>query len=626
MGADGGIEFLIDINAKLDAATQASSALDRVTASANKSDEALYKAERAAAAAQARFARMNRVEALPFAPVFGPHEATQEDHLRVLQKRLRELQMPGKMDELQKQIHALESPEAPKQVGLLGKAFADVESSAAGFIAGMGVMAVGGMIFRGIEGVIEKVHELGSEMLTTAGEAQRTERAMTTLMGAEVAPDILDWIDQMARTTEFTDGPLKNLAIDLARAGFAGEDLSRAMSAVTDMAAMSTDKVSGAANAVEMLSRVRLKGGVNDRELLRLGISPDAFYKRLAGEIGIGAKEVEKKLQEGKIEAETVIEALYSSIAEKTGKPLGGAGLSMTTTFLSQLEKAKDIVPNLFEGLSQSGGLDSITESLGRLTTALAPDSPNGKRIIDGLEHMLNAFADLLDKVDMDKFADTAVHLFEMLPPLIEAATKAMLMFVRAVEGLVDRGGIAGIFEGISGSSGLGTIAGLALDPARTLRNLGIDAVKGYAAGVDDGAPLAYDAMGNAIGASIDGAKDKAEIQSPSKVFMRIGEQTSEGYQKGITDSEPDIRDAVQSSFRLPPPGALQPDGYAPPAASGGGGWGGAGGIAADITVNIGPVHGDEAGAREVSAAAEVGVMQALQRSMERWQQQVGGG
>jgi hypothetical protein len=446
-------------------------------------------------------------------------------------------------------------------------------------------------------------------MLMTAGEAQRTERAIGLLFGQKEAPEVLEWIDQMARHTEFTDGPLKGLAINLRRAGFAGEDLSRAMSAVTDMAAMSENKLEGAGTAAELLSRIRLKGGVGDRDLLRLGIAPDAFYKRLGADLGMGAKKVEQQLQQGKIKAETVIEAVYTSIAEKTGKPLGGAGLAMTDTFLSQLEKAKDIIPNLFEGLSQSGGLDSITAAMGRLTTALAPDSPNGKKIIEGLERMLNAFADLINKVDIDALTNGIVKVFQILPPLVEFATKAIVGFTKAVAFMAE-------------NSLVGTAIRSASDVAGFF-GLGQQAASGFAKGIAAGASE----VATATSAMFQGAESElklaADIQSPSRVFMGLGTMTALGYTKGIENSEPDVREAVQRAFMPPAAAALQPDGYASP----GGGATVGGDMHAAITINFMGDHGGEAGAQpDVAAAAEAGTMQALHRMFERWQNQIGSG
>lgn len=592
--ADGGIEFLVAINAKYDQATQASKALDGVTAASQRTDKAVSGVEM-------EFQRLSK-------------------HLTTLRR-------PGQITEMRKEIAALENPEPAKQVGLLERAFAGAGAEAAGMIAGLGVFAVGGAIIGGISALVGKVHELGVEMLMTAGEAQRTERAIGLLMGVDVAPDILDWIDQLARTTEFTDGPLKEMAINLTRVGFKGQDLSRAMSAAVDVASMYTNKVEGVAVATEKLSRIRLKGGLGDRDLLGLGIAPDAFYKKLGQDLGMGSKEVEKKLQEGKIRVEDVIESVYAAIAAKTGKPLGGAGLAMTSTFLSQLEKAKDIIPNLFEGLSQSGGLDNITAALGRLVSNLAPDSPNGKRIIDGLEKMLNAFANLLGKVDMDKFSATAIKLFEALPPLIEASAKALLIFANVLERVISRGSLSGgigesvgraIGLGDKGASAFGTLTEWVKDPFGKLGSTVADSMtKGMASGINAGSPAVYDAMGNAVSTADQGLRDAAEIHSPSRRFARLGAMTAAGYEEGIRDSAPMIRDALQLSFVPPMTGPLLPDGYQSPAAPAGAPPSTGHSISASIEINIGTVTGDEKGARMVAEEGGASLRTAFQRLAE---------
>jgi hypothetical protein len=568
-----GIEFLIDIRSKLDEANKASQAMNGVTEAAGKTDKAINGTE-------AEFQR--------------------------LQKHLTALRRPGQIGQLRKEISALENPRPAQEVGILAKGLGALEGAALGLVAGLGV----GVVLNGIGAMVSKVKELGIELLMTAGEAQRTERAMTLLLGENEAPEILGWIDEMARVTEFTDGPLKGLAINLTRAGFKGEDLSRALSAVTDMAAMSENKMEGAGAAAEMLSRIRLKGGIGDRDLLRLGIAPDAFYAKLGADLGVGAKKVEEQLQQGKIKAETIIEAVYRSISEKTGKPLGGAGLSMTSTFLSQLEKAKDIIPNLFEGLSQSGGLDSITAALGRLTSALSPDAPGGKAIIDGLERMLNAFADLINKVDIKAFADGAVKFFEVLTPLVELATKAIVGFAKGLSFLAENSTAMQALKAVRGAAGF--------------FGIGQQVAEGFAQGIAAGSS----SVTTATSAMFQGAENElklaADIQSPSRVFMDLGTMTALGYTKGIANSEPDVREAVQRAFMPPAPAALQSDGYASP---GGNSTSVGGDMYADITVNIGGVSGgSDASAQGTAAAVETGIMQALQRSFERWQDQMGAG
>lgn len=640
--ADGGIEFLVDITAKTDAATAAASALDGVTEAAGRSGKALsgvdaefdrLQKQLSGLRKPARIDEMKREIAalqnpakfMPDVAHYGPHEATPADQVEMLQKRLRELRTPGQLKALRQEIHSLENPEPPKNVGFLAKMFGEAEAAAGGLVSGLGPLVVGGVAIAGVGMLAHKIGELGMELLKTAGEAQRTERAIALLMGEDVAPDILEWIDQMARSTEFTDGTLKSLAISLSRAGFKGEDLSRAMSAVSDMAAMSEDKLEGAGAAAEMLSRIRLKGGLGDRDLLRLGIAPDAFYKKLGKDLGMGAKEVEKQLLEGKIKAEDVIESVYAAIAAKTGKPLGGAGLTMTATFLSQLEKANDIVPNLFEGLSQSGGLDKITAALGRLTTALAPDSPAGRKIIEGLERMLNTFADMTTKIDMDKFADTTVRLFQALPPLITASVKALELFANVLERIVNRGwDISGgtteaVTKALGASDKTGTILGNAAELAAGgdlasggvmsgMYLLGSALMGGFANGITDSADFVYDAMGNVVGMADAAVRDKAEIHSPSRRFARLGAMTGAGFREGIADSAPDIRDAMQMAF-VAEPAAVAPDGYASP---------GGRSVSLDVTINIGSVTGDEEGARMVAEEAGFGVRQAFQSVLEQ--------
>jgi tape measure domain-containing protein len=352
------------------------------------------------------------------------------------------LEINAQLDEATKMIRELTKVQAAAL--RVGKGLVDTEKKVGGFNKSMRAAAasVGEFArntlahfaalasFEGLKRLGEGLFDLGREAFAAAGEAERTRKSFQLLMGTQVADDLLDYLDDLAKHTEFTDGALKQFAGELSQAGLSGMALKKGLAAVVDIAALTGNKVEGAANAVALLSKMSLKGEVSIRELLGAKIDPKAFFAQVAKDTGIGIKQVEKAIQDGKVSGEALRGALFETIEKRTGKGLGGAGFAMSATALAQAEKVKDIVPNLMEELEKSGGLRGITMAMSKLVTAFDPSSPAGARLVKSLTEMFDKIGTNLAKIDFDKLSRTLTDLFTKLPALIDATTKAGMAFL----------------------------------------------------------------------------------------------------------------------------------------------------------------------------------------------------
>lgn len=438
-------------------------------------------------------------------------------------------------------------------------------------------------VFDGLKAGVRMLFEFGAEALHAAGEAERLRLTFHNLLGEELGDEQLDYLDSVAKHTEFTDGQLKSFGIQLSRAGYAGEDFKRAIGGVIDMAAKSENALAGASSAVELLSRMNLKGGLSSRELVSAGISPVKLYARLAGELGIGVKAVEEQLQQGKIKASVLREAFYAELV-KPGKNLGDAGVAMANTFEAKLTKVKDIIPNLFEELERSQGLKGITAGLSHLVEVLDPSAPAGKKIIAGLEKLLNWFGKFVQEIDFDKLSDRVVTAMQVIEKAVEYGAVAfevlsgpvrwMWAFNEALVGIYDYMGdlFRQIFDVVAG------VATTIYDAAAGIGSALWDGLKG---GLIRGIGPVIDTIQSFGGQIIGSLKDVLGIQSPSKVFAKLGLQTAEGFQLGIDAGVPDVSNTVEQAFGAPP---------AAPAGGGASG-GGARSISIErIEVNVGDV------------------------------------
>jgi len=559
------------------------------------------------------------------------------------------MELSAKLDEAAKLVREMSKVEAEaakldKALRNAGKSttlLADITGKAGGSFKAVGGDMLGHLTalatFEGLKRLGEGFFDLGKEALQAAGEAERTRRSFEILLGDEPADQLLGFMDRLAEKTEFTDGALKGFAGALVKAGISGERLERAMAATIDLAAMTPDKMAGAANAVGLISKIQLKGGISERELVGAGISGEKFFKRVAEETGIGIKDVEKKIGEGKVKANVLIEALYSQIAEKTGKPLGGAGIAMSQTFLAQLEKTKDIVPNLFEELEKSGGFTEVTKGLNRLVTGLSPDSPAGGRIIRGLEGMIDHFGKLVSEIDFDAWSKRLVTAIEIFTVLVDVGAK--------VGG--ELGMLFGKFTAFGEALGesLYETTQLVGDFFNAAYEIGTAVWEGLQNGIVKGITFVVDAVEGMGTAVADKLKAVLGIHSPSSVFADFGMMTSRGFELGIERALPSVADTVAAAFGprmlLPAiggaaagremagpalagvaagPGA-QPvlagaflGAYEPPPARGGGPR-----IEASITINIGAPAGNEAAAREQADEVAFSVRRAIESLYEEW-------
>jgi hypothetical protein len=77
------------------------------------------------------------------------------------------------------------------------------------------------------------------------------------------------------------------------------------------------------------------------------------------------------------------------------------------------------------------------------------------------------------------------------------------------------------------------------------LAEIGSDMMRGLAAGITGAAGFLVDAIRNAINGAIKSAKSLLGIASPSKVFAGIGEDTGEGFERGVDRVAPDAQSAL---------------------------------------------------------------------------------
>jgi hypothetical protein len=547
-----------------------------------------------------------------------------------------QMELTAKLDEATKMLREMTKVEAEaakldsalRKAGKATSVLEDLTGKAGGSFKAVGSTMLEHLTalatFEGLKDLGEGFIELGKEALLAAGEAERTRRSYQLLLGDEPANELLGFLDRLAGKTEFTDGVLKQFAGSYIKAGISGEALNRAMAATIDLAAMTQNKMEGAAGAIGLISKIQLKGGISERELVGAGIGGQAFFKRVSEETGIGIKDVEKKIAEGKVKAGILIEALYSEIAAKTGKPLGGAGVAMSQTYLAQLEKTKDIIPNLFEELEATGGLEPLTKGLDRLVQGLSPDSVAGGKIVHGLSVMLDGFGKLVAGIDFEAWSNRAVSAMEIISGIAWFTAGALGDLGKVFDGLTRLGESLGetLYE----------TTALVEDFFKGAMKLGEAVWQGLQDGIVSGITYVVNAVAGLGTAVADRLKSVLGIHSPSTVGMDVGRNLDAGVEVGVNRGMPQVEDTIGEAFGprllpgLTPPFQLtapaQPSlayGGPSPAADVVSPRAGDRTFEANITINIGAPAGTAGEAQDQAEEAGRSVQRALESLFERW-------
>lgn len=427
-----------------------------------------------------------------------------------------------------------------------------------------------------VERAIDAVRDLGMEMIHSAGEVEQLGVALDLMVGKERAGQINEYIAGIAKYMQFDDDELLRAVLPMLESGV-GKDmksLQRAVTAALDVSAMRPGSgVGGFAEAASAFQRIQMSGNVDTRVLRSLALNSEDYFKRLGEVLKVSAETAEKRAQEGKVKADTLLSVVYASIAAKEGGLLGTGAERITNTVETKLKKLRDVPGNYFEALADSPAFAKFSGVLDRMLERLDPEGPSGKRIIAALERFLERFVEVLDRLSSPEGIDTlidglerAVEVLKMIASLfgviVDSAVQAGVNYRVMTNQATDRDKFISMRARLGReASTYGMEGGEAAARIRA-RDMGISpelymqaaskrgnmaefskfinalgpAAFGFAEGAK-GAEAAAEKAGANLGAAHEkGLTNKLEIRSPSRVFARLGAQAAAGFAEGLTD------------------------------------------------------------------------------------------
>lgn len=509
----------------------------------------------------------------------------------------------------------------------LGHQYEGAKEALFEFAEGLGLV----LAYEVVEKLVDKVKELGEEIIHAGTMAERTEKSFKLLLGDEGGEHILEYLEKIHHHTEFSLEKLQDLAAGFVRVGFAGQGLRFAVAAAADLAAMPKGNLDEAAFALE---RIKRTGHIDNRTLGGVGAGENDFLAQLAKRTGKSATVLKKEIDKGTLDADQSLAALYDIIRRRTGKSLGTAAEGMSGLMGASVTHLKEVPEELFKQIAKSPAFERLNQMIRELTERLDPKTELGGKFFKSMDQSLTHFVEALAKVDMDKFITDIGRLIEKGPALVDLLVKV----AQATIGIAKA--TAWVYEHtvpgqlVTSHSDAQDKAAKILEQDRAreaTRKLlgeskpGADASirgqlwgkamgDGVVKGVEESTPKVKGATTEMGEEAHGGMKKEIKAESPSKVFRDLGRMSGEGYLEGLDGSlaaMPDIQPA--GSFAKP---ASMASASGPVQ------------VTVNVTTNVGGGHdgaaaGEEIGQRVATAVEEI-LPGALQSAFQRMQQEAG--
>jgi hypothetical protein len=303
-------------------------------------------------------------------------------------------------------------------------------AAAAGILIADGVMRAGGFLVDSAKKVVDIITE-GFKKGIEASSKQEVLRLGERLSLGKNAGAFAADADRFAGLTGFDDDAIRSMLLPLRRAGFGEQAARSAFAGAADIAAgLGKGGDQGTvAEALDIFTKIKLKGGIGEKQLIGLGVSPKAVYEDIAAQLGIGLEAAEKKVADGKIDdPQRIINAILRGIEQTQGGKLGTGSIEYSKTFEAKWRKITELPENYLKKLVDSPAWGKLTEAATRFLEYLNPDSPTGQRIFASLEATFEKIVGWIEKLTspqgLESFGaglQTVVEVAETLVSAISA-------------------------------------------------------------------------------------------------------------------------------------------------------------------------------------------------------------
>ncbi len=521
-------------------------------------------------------------------------------------------------------------------VGAFEKAFAGASDAASGlevFGAGLGTLVnpvtIATTAVLALAAALAGLGVLflrGAELAIAAAEAKNdTLDMLEAMLGTqEAATQVFAELNDMTRDLAVSQEQVSMSAQELAAAGVTNRDML--MDSVKAIAQVDSVLKGGGAKVQAIIEKAAQSGkfSVNAKQLASTGVQVKALYAEISRQTGVGVKEVEQQLKDGKISAEVGIAALTKVIDTK----FGALASKQAMDFGAQMQRLKDNFGKLFEDVNTGPFLDGfakivalfdkstvtgaalshiLTTVFDGLFAAAGKVLPYVSTLLRGLVlitlKVWNAFrpvgAALAQAFGGDKAKQAGTFSGMMILVansigFVANQLAALLQNKFVIDSIVASFQLAWFvtkaFVGAIGAVVLGLGALVALGVAVTTMmtgfaskaiEVGTNIVTGLITGMKNGAGVLMEGVRNLAQSALNTFKSTFGIASDSKEMMKLGGHLTGGLATGIDNGAKAANDNMANVVSIESARARVQEGVRPMASNGGGG-------STSITIQLG--------------------------------------
>ncbi len=296
-----------------------------------------------------------------------------------------------------------------EHLGLEGLGGKLAKASFWGHLGASAVVGIGEGFIEGAHEAVEIIYDGMKDAFKAIAKQQERVAGYNLTLGSTknehgltAGDEAREAIEKCSPKTAFSAAQNMDMMLPLSRAGLTGKAATTAYASSLDLAAgrgKGADQ-GAVSEAVELFARIQQKGGITTKQLAGVGLGETnipAFYKDLAKQLHITAKEAEKRAsQPGGINPQILMNAITDAINKQQGGK-AGTGAEVAGKGLSGLwNKLMQRPDEFFEKLAKSPAIPKLQDAIQGILNKLDPEGPTGKKIFAALEEGFTKITDII--------------------------------------------------------------------------------------------------------------------------------------------------------------------------------------------------------------------------------------
>lgn len=356
---------------------------------------------------------------------------------------------------------------------------------------------------------------VGGQVVDSVKLIEGARQRLTTSLGSTQAAnqEIKDAIRIAEKTIFSPDSAIE--ALTQLSTNFKQLDQRRYIfGAISDFATISGKGEEGVKRAIHTISSIASKQKLQQEELTgelaELGLPAGKVYDQLANILNIKGRsdkertdKVLKLITAGKVGSDVAIQAITQVMRNQAGGGKAGAFAKQNAgTLEGQISNLKAALKTLFliNDIDKWPAVEKLKGLLGDVSGLIASDSKEGADFMAILKF----------------YANVVTTSFIYMGRAITWPIRQLYKLSNVIRETIGDYNFQGVFD------------------IGAWKRLGTDIVYGLIDGIRSTASGVYDAVGNMATSAVDAVKGKLGIQSPSRVMLALGGNTTEGFARGI--------------------------------------------------------------------------------------------